>query len=207
MILVVGANGSMGKRYQAILRYLGEKVLCADISDYPNSIVEMASVCDGAIIATPTETHLDQISLLAGAGVKCPILCEKPLSKDMGSVQAINRIVTHNKLNFTMTMQYKMLDDLNSSGPSYYDFFRHGSDGLIWDCIQIIGLSRDELELHETSPIWKCQLNGKQLSLGDMDKAYVDFVSQWLENPVGDDIHRLSALHHKTKEMSENWKD
>jgi len=39
-------------------------------------------------------------------------------------------------------------------------------------------------------------LNGKSLSIADMDRAYVEFVKGWLKSP-GDDVEKLVEYHEK----------
>lgn len=197
-ILVIGANGSMGKRYQAILKYLGKKPITSDIEDSPQTLDDKLLVSDGVIIATPTETHYELIDFCSDR--KIPILCEKPLSKHPGELAGIKRLVESEKINLTMTMQYKLLDKPHSSGPSYYDYFRTGKDGLKWDCLQIIGLARGRVLLAGDSPIWKCTLNDHDLSFSDMDKAYVQFVKNWFDRP-GDDLGKLMDIHQKVMEF------
>lgn len=192
MILVIGANGSMGTRYQAILKHLGAPFICVDIGSKLEDIRD--KTITGVIIASPTETHLSFIELFAALGV--PILCEKPLSKNKSELQQIKSIVEEHNVNLTMTMQYKMLDQRDIDGDTEYNYFKHGNDGLSWDCIQIIGLARGQVFLREDSPIWKCTLNGNKLSIADMDQAYIDFVKHWLKEP-GDDIDELIDIHEK----------
>lgn len=193
-VLIIGANGSMGTRYRAILAHLGVNYWCVDKGDQIRDVLELAEKATHVIVATPTETHLSVLASLSE--IKCPILCEKPLAKSYYELVMIRDLVLSKRLNLTMTMQYKMLDDVNSEGLSSYDYFKHGSDGLNWDCLQIIALARGEVSVKERSPVWKCTLNGKILKLSDMDMAYIKFIEYWLENP-GDDIDDLIRIHEK----------
>lgn len=203
MIMIVGANGSMGGRYQAILKYLGKKFSCIDIDYKVDAFKKIADECEGVIIASPTPSHFFFLDLFSRR--KIPVLCEKPLSTSRDHLEVIKDIFVNERgLNLTMMMQYKMLDQHDSDGNTSYDYFRHGNDGLIWDCLQPIALARGQVEIRGASPIWNCTLNGKKLSLGDMDKAYVDFVYRWLMNP-GDDMDRLFDIHLKVMDW-ENGK-
>lgn len=194
MILIVGSSGSMGLRYQSILRYLDVDFKIYDIKQKIRpTLTQVATNVDGVILATPTDTHFDYIYKFAWQNI--PILCEKPLSKNKDELDAIKSFAK-NGLNLTMMMQYKMLDDPSSTGDSHYNYFRTGNDGLKWDCLQIIGLARGNVAISNGSPIWDCKLNGKQLSLADMDLAYVNFVKEWLRSP-GDDISKLIDIHDK----------
>lgn len=199
MILIIGSNGSMGLRYQAILKYLDKKFSCVDIQTTPEKFLQLAGSCHCAIIASPTPSHFKYLEIFST--LKVPVLCEKPLSKNLGELTQIKEdFVSERGLNLTMMMQYKIFDSEAYQGVTSYDYFRHGNDGLAWDCLQPIGLARWTVELKEESPIWKCSLNGRKLSLGDMDLAYVKFVSNWLSKP-GDDIGRLYEIHQKVLEF------
>lgn len=203
MIAIVGANGSMGKRYQAILNYLDKPFRCIDV-DTP--LEEAKGVCQfatGVIVATPTETHLAILKLLGKQHV--PILCEKPISKSVAEVTEILNFAKDSKIPFRMTYQYEMLDGSGRSGNSYYNYFRHGSDGLVWDCMQIISLARGDVKLEETSPVWTCRLNGKSLNLSLMDRAYIQYIEKWFEEP-SQDLGLLLDAHLKTEEFEKKWK-
>ena len=197
-ILIIGANGSMGSRYKAILKSLGKDWLAYDTEGGDStSYSRKLGAADGYIIATPTDTHKDYIEALAPLGK--PILCEKPVVKDMGELNNLVLMLKDENANFSMTSQYQELVDDESSGYTYYDYFRTGNDGLRWDCIQIIGLAKGDYSVGNTSPIWNCQINGKRLSLEHMDHAYVTFVSKWLDKP-GQSLNKIRDMHLKVAE-------
>lgn len=186
----------MGKRYQAILEHLREPFDCFDpkTGEAPNH----PSNYDRFIIASPTASHLDWVRALDQYGK--PILCEKPLSKNPAEIEEIIAC----KSPLAMTMQYAWLVDRHSFGRSFYDYYHHGQDGLVWDCFQIIALAKSEVELCEKSPVWKCIINGKQISRGEMDWAYVKFVEAWL---LGKQANRaeIKGWHQKVREFEEKW--
>ncbi len=198
-VLIVGADGSMGKRYQAVLRYLNFPFICADSYTPISTMAEHYQKAQAVIIATPTAIHKSNLDFFSK--LSKPILCEKPLSKDMDELIFIrDEVVRNRKSNLTMMMQYEMLTDLSCAGESYYDYFRHGNDGLAWDCLQVIALAKRRVTLKEESPVWKCEVNGQVLSLSDMDRAYVEFVKRWMARP-GEDISRLFDMHLKVMEF------
>lgn len=196
-ILIVGSEGSMGKRYQCILKYLGKSFVCADKQDSLSNIRRLAEKTEGIIIATPTETHVDLVSSLLP--FRKPILCEKPVSKDVSILKELNQRIEDSKTPFRMMFQYEILNRSCSYGPSRYNYFKHGNDGLVWDCLQIIGLARKEIVLGEDSPIWSCKLNGKALSLSHMDAAYIAYVQKWFNYP-SDSLSKILHVHEKTAE-------
>lgn len=194
--LIIGANGSMGRRYQAILRYLKKPFLCCDVGD---SIDGKFNIADSFIVATPTDTHWTILDQLAHYGK--PVLCEKPVVKSLEDLKSI--IYLYDKITpLKMVMQYRHLDP-GRMGESFYNYYNHGKDGLYWDTMQIIGLARGEVKVAEDSPIWTCDLNGKSLSIGYMDYAYISMIQDWFLNPK-DDLNKVYAIHEKVVEMSKN---
>jgi hypothetical protein len=201
-ILIVGGLGNMGLRYAAILKHLARDFTVVDKKHTAKEIRSAAIDSTGVIIATPTKTHCPMIRLLSD--INKPILCEKPLSKDIGELKLTLAQCVTDKTNLTMVMQYKMLlsNHHNSAAPSSYNYFKHGADGLIWDCTQIIGLAKGPVEIKEDSPFWHCKINGKTLDIGEMDWAYIQFIKNWLQYP-GDNLHDLLRIHQKVAEMAE----
>jgi hypothetical protein len=194
-ILIVGSEGSMGKRYQAILKYLGHNPVCADLGTSNNELIDKAMGSGGVIIATPTHTHTDIIRLVAPT--RKPILCEKPVCKDPEELRGVLELVQTFGTPFAMMMQYKELAHRDTIGPSMYNYFRHGNDGLIWDCFQVIALARGTVNLGEDSPVWACKINGKTLNLSHMDSAYISYVQKWLKNPDFHDHTEIQRMHEK----------
>lgn len=168
----------MGLRYQAILKYLGEEYVGVDQFTPADEISILAGGSSRIIIASPTDTHFDYIKEFSN--LRKPILCEKPITKSLEELLELEKIVLENHTPLTMMMQYERLVDDKADGFSYYDYFRHGNDGLGWDCFQVIALANGSVALAEKSPIWQCQINGEKLNIQDMDKAYLKFVEEWL---------------------------
>jgi hypothetical protein len=198
MILILGAEGAMGRRYQAILRYLGKPFRCADVRNPEDLVQEMASQAHGLIIATPTATHTQLIRKYLKYGI--PILCEKPITKNVAELKELTMDIRRAGSPFRMMQQYSMLMEPRKIGKTQYNYFKHGSDGLIWDCIQIITLARGDVRLGEDSPIWRCMINGKALDLAHMDAAYIGYVQKWLTEPA-QDLGEIVAAHEKTAEF------
>jgi hypothetical protein len=197
-VLLVGAKGSMGRRYQAILRYLGRKFIACDIESEPEQVESLASRCAGTILASPTDTHAAYIRLLAP--LKKPILCEKPVTKNVAELKDLLTELARLETPFRMMNQYRILADRSRIGKSIYDYFRHGNDGLYWDCMQIIGLARGEIRLGESSPVWMCMINGKALSVSHMDAAYLAYTQLWFQRP-NQDPGEILATHEKTDQL------
>jgi hypothetical protein len=172
-VAVYGANGNMGRRYCEILeRYACCEVVRIDITDFGETNIDN---CDGFLIATPTNSHLKLISILRNFNK--PILCEKPITK---SILDLEDIITDD-IDLSMINQYEFLDDRDRTGDTYYNYFKTGNDGLLWDCINVIGTARTEYNVSNHSLIWTCKLNGRKISLDWMDEAYIRNIFAWVE--------------------------
>lgn len=197
-VVILGGKGNMGQRYSTIHYYTERPCLIADRDTPTLQLREYLKSAEGVIIATPTDTHVDMIRFCLPYGI--PILCEKPITKDLRALKDLMKEVSESNSCLSMIYQYKFMMDKRQRGPSYYNYYKHGTDGLIWDCIQIIGLAKDSLTLGDDSPIWKCMINGKLLDLGRMDHAYINFINDWYRNP-GDDLEEILDVHEKTAEI------
>lgn len=178
-VFIVGILGNMGTRYKTICEYLGHEVYGRD-KFFPSKFSPKEADC--FIIATPTESHIDDIGEYSSYGK--PILCEKPLTKDIERLEALEAflIKTKRKHLVSMVNQYSILSK-GGRGTSSYNYFKSGKDGLYWDCINIIGLSKTAPALSNDSPIWDCYINGHRISIANMDRAYLLMIKNWLERP------------------------
>jgi len=200
-IVIIGANGNMATRYKCILNEYGVDFIGFDTEAKQEHIKAACAMSDGVIICTPTDTHLDYLDMLCGMGV--PVLCEKPLTKDVKELEKRLPIWRSKKFDLTMIMQYEMLSCSESDHMTYYNYFKHGNDGLAWDCIQIISLASGEIELRESSPVWQCCINGHWLNIKDMDHAYIKFIRKWLEGDIVQDLQELYDIHKITYDIQE----
>ena len=193
VILLIGARGSMGRRYAAILRYLNVPYVGHDVESTAERVVEDVASAEifGTIIATPTATHYGYWRLLDPLGK--PILCEKPLTKSPAEMEEM----LNGRSPLRMMTQYALLDDPCSFGETLYDYYDSGKDGLAWDCMQIIGLARGPLVVRNESPVWRCILNWRVLTLEQVHQAYVDYVRLWLEKPDQDDRQVVRRMHER----------
>jgi hypothetical protein len=99
-----------------------------------------------------------------------------------------------------MVNQYNWISPKNTNKNTHYDFFKTGGDGLYWDCINVIGLANGLVEINNTSPIWSCAINGKSLSLFDVDISYIHMIEDWLLRPFSNWDYAVAA-HKKVAEM------
>ena len=176
MILLVGAKGNMGSRYSAILRHLGETHYSIDIDDPWPETKRVKKV----IIATPTCSHLNDIQVANEMYPSADILCEKPISRHSEDLELMRvnrkRLYCVNQYAHLFPDTLVPLDDGGTSD----NYFKHGGDGLAWDCFQLFALAEGPVELRENSPIWKCRINGYPYSIGSMDRAYIRMIHDFL---------------------------
>lgn len=184
-ILVVGYKGNMGSRYTAILDYLGVDWVGVDFKESTGA--GYAEKVDGVIDAGPTALRMTRLRTLVSRFPGAPILAEKPFTTHGLAWKVIG---DHGLLNTPVQMvnQYVFMGGYRlppgHSDHTYYNYFKHGGDGLAFDCINILGLAKGSVDLLGTSPIWKCEINGRTLSIQDMDRAYIAMVERWLKKPV-----------------------
>lgn len=192
-LIVIGSKGNMGKRYCAILESLGHDYIGFDKDDNPNTVLNYALRSDGVIIATPTDNHLYWLDLLVLTGT--PILCEKPLSKNIREVRERLLLWAQANVKLRMINQYAELSTSEEPLMTRYDFHKHGNDGLAWDCISIIRLAEGDIKLEEESLVWTCEINGQPMALKDMEKAYVTMIRNWVLGHHTDDMLELLDAH------------
>jgi hypothetical protein len=194
-VYIFGYLGGMGRRYRAILESLGHEVGGEDRQNLLNFSLADA---DAVIIATPTRTHAHVLMQVKDCGK--PILCEKPISKSITVADEVLWELRKAGARLEMVNQYAELDPAGD-GPTTYNCYRHGDDGLYWDCISLIRLARGPIELREDSPTWQCTLNGRQLTLGDVDAAYLRMIDRWLRDPTRGDYNELMQAHNKVADL------
>jgi len=200
-VLVVGYKGNMGSRYTAILDMLGVEW---DGTDLVEGCIDTKtdSDYDGVIIATPTDDHFNMINYIRGISDK-PILCEKPIET---SLHYLKMLLDRPNLNLRMINQYEYMpgaDEADAEGKTYYNYFKSGRDGLAWDCINIIGMAKGDVELKNDSPLWECCINGSVLKLGWMDSAYIYMIDKWVKNPTNNHEYILKAHEKVIKWMAQ----
>lgn len=181
-VYIMGNRGNMAKRYAAVLDYLGVSYSGHDLGDTvsESEIKRHTHI----LICTPTENHLEDLENFGR--FQKPMLCEKPFTKEIDLLWKFEKKNKAILPLISMVNQYAQLTNVNDpGGPTVYNYFKSGGDGIAWDCINIIGLSRGTVEVLTTSPFWHCSINGKKLKLSDMDYAYIDMIIDWLRVSKG----------------------
>lgn len=204
-IFIYGNKGNMGRRYAAILKYLGHESVGVD---EPTNPVDLMG-CDGIIIANPTECHLGTIVSLLGN--ELPILCEKPFIRDRAHLEPLIEtlvLAEKYKMQLSMVDQYEYLVHpiIDEDTETYYNYYQTGKDGLAWDCINVIWHAEGKIKLHDKSPIWECRVNGRPLRRASIDQSYVHVIEDWLDwsnklkNPLEPQYDLILQKHKKVIE-------
>ena len=181
-ILVVGHKGNMGSRYTTILNYLGVHWTGIDKDQ-----ILINNKYTGIIIATPTGNHVEDI--LDYQKYNIPILCEKPITTclmeldEALSVKCPLRMINQYEY-YLLPKAYKIKKhpEYRDDPSTYYNYFKSGKDGLICDCINLIGLANPKgtIEIRNDSPIWTAVINDHVLDIQEMDHAYIWNIKDWL---------------------------
>lgn len=176
--LIVGSKGNMGRRYATILKHLGVSFQGVDQDEkWPER-----DTYDSVLICTPTDLHVSDV--LYAMTLKVPILCEKPLARNLDVVLRLCDYAEKCGTSLRMVNQYASLAPSDGDGLTSYDYWNHGKDGLAWDCISVVALANGRVELREESPLWECQVNGRRHYSSEMDMAYVHMIQGWLAGNV-----------------------
>lgn len=171
-VLLMGHLGNMGRRYAAVLDYLEQHWQGYDVREIRTCppLTNFTHV----IVATPTDTHVKILADLLNQPHKLSILCEKPIAR--GAIPAIENPYGHT---VAMVNNYNYIDLPPREGVTFYDYYNSGSDGLHWDCIQLVHLARGHISLNNKSPVWACTINGARIDRAAIDQSYVDMIADF----------------------------
>lgn len=179
MIAILGGNGGIGRRYQAILRALKAPFQVIDLGDDEIEDIEF----DKAIIATPTQTHFDFCERLIT--MEKPFLCEKPLSKQMKECNKIWSWAQKKGVPAFVVNNYQFaINHFSEIKKIEYDFFNTGKDGLIWDLCQLIYIAhkkQSELIFKTQSFWWDFKINGEQIPYHNIEMSYYEMIENFIE--------------------------
>ena len=180
--LIVGARGNMGAKYVAILRYLKEPYLLADLGD-----LWWEWDFDRVIIATPTYRHFQDIRLAIIKGR--PILCEKPIDKDPIAVMSLADEAQRRGVDVRMVSNWRFAVNralervgeiaVMTEMEIEYRYYNSGNDGFFYDCIQPIMMA-GRFKYDNLAPVFDCKVNGNPVTLDDFSHSYPMMISEWM---------------------------
>lgn len=178
-VCLVGHMGNMGRRYGRILDYLSIPYQGIDLVNYDSKVHDDV---EGFIIATPTSSHYSDIMKYQRYGK--PILCEKPITKNADEFYELMKLDCELSIVNQYRVFYQKNNKIKNEHMSHYitsyRYYNSGNDGLLWDCINLIGMADGDIHLTKKEHIWWCMLNGLPIDRGDIDGSYEDCISKWI---------------------------
>lgn len=202
-VVVMGSNGAIGKRYCAVLRYLGINPIEIDI----NSTITLKQASERTNIAincTPTESHLSiNLDLIS---YDFRILCEKPCCLSPIEVDDLKKFTK--KLtevnNWAYTFPSKTIKPGNHT--IVYDYFMPGKEKLKYNLWQPIILSKNIPIIGTKSPVFKCYIDDQVITQRDFDMSYIYMLQDFVYDTAGWDLDTCKNSIEKVK-MWENHYD
>ena len=178
-ILIIGGNGSIGKRYQAIMRH--ENILF-EVVDDQNGVDLSRYSFDKALIASPTATHKDYCMQLVS--MKKEFLCEKPLAQTQEEAQFVATAAKNVGVQAAIVCNWKVLVErlVRNIYPPYkivYDYYNTGNEDLKWNMAQLIYLD-SWVRIYTDSPRWNVQINGQDIKYRQLEHSYVLMIKDWV---------------------------
>lgn len=176
-ILIAGSQGSIGKRYCAIVKHLGHEVLQVDPKLEQNDSDHGAQ---RVILATPTSMHLQSILTYKELGV--PMLCEKPMLMEdkFDQIQDIPDLY--------MVCNYAYL--IPKGAKVSYNYFHGGNENFAENFAQPLYID-PEAVIECTSPVFQLhyELDGHTtaVSTESLQQSYVDMIQDFI-NGVFDNL-------------------
>lgn len=193
-VLVCGNRGNMGRRYTAILNYLGVENIGVDNGD----LTPHPDTYDRAIIATPSDIHMYVCEMMAN--LHKPFLCEKPIDKDPAKIQKLIDLCKKKRVDGRMVCNWAFTGRLKfypGENQVQYSNYNTGKDGLAWDCIQLIYLAKGFPELSTGSPYLQAHIDGDRVHEGHIARSYKTMIDVWLQG--GDDLWSLEDAKKATE--------
>ena len=192
-IFVLGQYGRMGRRYTAILKWLGHAVDGWDVTEVGKSHTpNIGRLCPSlrnythVIIATPTDIHADLMTQCCQSGVPY-VLCEKPMCMDYRRAKQLAEVVSHSQTDVRVVCNWAYVREgvvltARSHRIRYSNWYTgpHSDD---WNLIQIHYLDKTGRAMVSLGPRFECRIDGSDVTLADIDNSYIRMLSTWLSSP------------------------
>ena len=170
MIIVLGGNCGIGKRYRSILSHIGVEHRSYDINDVPRY-----HDATGIIVATPTKTHVDILAHQVPINVPC--LCEKPISLNPSEIMTLNGRPIWMVCNW---LYLPGVDRKWISNDIRYDYYDQGRESPIENLAQPLALAINPSTILGESPIFRLTINNCPVTVEDVQRSYVTMISDFL---------------------------
>lgn len=213
-ILLIGGCGSIGRRYAAILKYMGKDFAIHDPA-LNTDFEKQLKGCDKALICSPTPTHHEWA--VACNERQIPFLIEKPYSFRLYEAQWMRQ---EQKVPAHLVCNYKFA--LNSTAHEHFtplalDYYNQGKDPtMAWNCCQLVYLNPD-ITLNDNSPVWNLKVKNRRteslLPYRQVEIGYIEMLDNWLNNDgrdlwtMDDAVKMILAVYRYEERMAEKAKD
>lgn len=194
MIALIGGDGSIGRRYQAVLNHLTIPFRVIEVGDSK----DLLDGCNKAIIATPTDRHMDWAWECFYKNI--PFLCEKPMSKNK---QEIKSLMDRGATGYVVNNWSFISTNYGNHKPNsiYYDFYNTGKDGLVWDVCQLVliaDMSDCKISVRTNSYWWHAEWGLEDIPYNFIEHSYMQMIRAFDRG----DFQRLWGLN-KAYRMTE----
>lgn len=177
MIALIGGDGSIGRRYQAVLNFLQQPYRVIEKGDAKEGL----DGCQKALICTPTEEHMNWAWECCYR--KIPFLCEKPFGKSTTSARTLKERGAEGYVVNNWAFVARNFDNQLPTSLSY-NFYNTGKDGLIWDVSQLILLADQAgcvLEVRTDSYCWEVEWSGARVPYAFIEQSYLHMLRAFLQ--------------------------
>jgi len=194
-ILVIGSDGSTGRRYCKIMEEMGVSVLKYDIRDVDSPLPS----CDKVIIATPTETHQEYYYMLPMyQETDCHnILIEQPAVSDISDLIGIEAKMVCN-------WAFVFPDRILQPGKNLVNYSCNytGKEGYWFNTCQLHILSNGRGIIAESADTFNATIGGYVVTRSMIEASYFRMIDAWIYRPeelwnVQDLIPELSYIIRK----------
>lgn len=146
-ICIIGNSGNMGSRYQkkieSIVSTQPIHITGYEIDDFNNK--KPLPIANKFLVCTPTNSHYEVLKFVMDQS-RAPILCEKPISKNINEVMELCDIAQNKKIRLNMVNNWSLVTIPpleRNRNCIYYSCSNTGKDGLPYDLIQLLHLAHD----------------------------------------------------------------
>lgn len=210
-MVLVGANGAIGTRYRFILNHLERPFVSFDVNYIKNELPFEHVIThkdlarynqEAALICVPSQLHFKTLNKLRHLGYT-RFFVEKPVFTEINHYEEASQW----DVDIRAAMNYKFIDDPAASGRTIYSNFYAGKERTEWNLFQPVALARGEIELNLECPVWSLYLNGKKISLEQINLSYVQMIKTYLDNPhLCVSLEEAEGYFFKVKRwFSQNW--
>jgi hypothetical protein len=195
-ILIIGSNGSTGKRYSKILSENGNEIIPYDIEEFKKDLGLEIPSCDKAIIACPTKIHYHLYFRTKTWNYNLKpndILIEKPVSDKIENITG-TYVIKPIECKMVCNWAFVFPDEILYPGTStvYYNYLNTGKEGYWFDTCQLHILSNGRGQITNDSPQFNAKINDRTITKKMIEKSYERMICSWLNNP--DEIWNVQDL-------------